>query len=500
MASDSKFRKEVIHSTAKDPAEEGCLDLVKVDDSESRQPKLLALSRTPGSLQVEFIKDSRSGLETWDFDKEELRKGFSELWSPQLIEILRRNKLISWKPSFPLRYRWSPLKPTELLLEAYRKERRDKFVTFNFPARANVLRIAQELSAQPEIDQAVAVPRIAPPSNPLAEPLTGTTNQLVSNCGPAGCLTNQWYLFRCDVPEAWDQDASGKGVVIAGIDWGFDLDHPDLIHTELAKNIFTDSPNVSDGNLLLHGNGVLGLAGAAVNEEGMAGIAFGASLWAIQAGAGGLNTPIDNPELWVGAINFVRSTAASGRKVIILEVQTADFGNVEMIPTIRKEIIDAINDQIVVCVPAGNGNAGGDAGIDDHGCPIPETGSIVVGATEFHPTINLRGVSNGGSRVTVFAPGDQGADLTCGTLGRYRDNFGGTSGATAKVAGVVALMLEMNDQLTPQQIREILKRSNKPVVDHPDRAMGVLLDANQAVVEAIALGNRPGTTVIGTIN
>jgi hypothetical protein len=117
----------------------------------------------------------------------------------------------------------------------------------------------------------------------------------------------------------------------------------------------------------------------------MAGIAYDATLWAIQAGTGVINRPVVEPEFWVAAIRFVRSTPAPGRKVIILQVQTRDFSNIEMVPTIRKEINDAIDEQIVVCVPAGNGNRSGDAGLDDQGLPIPATDSIVVGATNYDP-------------------------------------------------------------------------------------------------------------------
>lgn len=451
-------------------------------------------------IEVEFSPDVPSGVETWDFDGEdnsEQGKKPSCVWPETLRAILETNQLVSWKPSFPLRYPWSRECSKEEALESFIKAGREKFVTFKFSRTADVISIAEQLRKLPEIDRAVAVPEIAPPhtqhtpqtphsvADPLREPYTGQSDQIVPMCGRAGCLTNQWYLFRCGVPEAWAQSASGDGVVIADIDWGFDLTHSDLAHTELSKNIFTGLSNVSDGNLLFHGNGVLGLAGAAINSHGMAGIAFSATLWAIQAGTGAINGPVVDHKHWVAAINFVRSTPATGRKVLILELQTAAFSNAEAIPTVNKEIVEAIKDQIVVCVPAGNGNRFGDAGRDDLGFPIQETGSIVVGATCFDPALNVRAGSNGGDRVTVYAPGDSDSDLTCGIRQGYRDNFGGTSGATAKVAGVVALMLEKNNRLTPYEVREILGRSQKRVVEQ-GTTVGVLLDANQAVAEAIS--------------
>ena len=86
-------------------------------------------------------------------------------------------------------------------------------------------------------------------------------------------------------------------------------------------------------------------------------------------------------------------------------MQTGPFGNYEMVPSVNAAIRTAIAHGVVVCVAAGNGDR--DAGIDDSGNPIPETGSILVGATEYHATQNRRaGFSNFGARITVCAPGD----------------------------------------------------------------------------------------------
>lgn len=438
-----------------------------------------------GLIEVQFKKGAPSGVETWNFNKETERHEFAEAWTPALKEILGSHGLSSWRPSFPLRYPWSPEESDQKARSSYIKAGRDRFVTYSFPVGEDVLRIAKQLRELPELHQAVAIPEIGPPAGPLTEPFAGNSDQVVNPCSQ--CLTNQWYLFRCDVPQSWSQHVSGNGVVIADIDWGFNINHDDLrLRTDetINRNMFLDSTNphvVSNGNMGHHGTAVLGLAGATINDKGMAGIAFDATLWAIQAGA---DTKEDHG-LWVAAINYVRSIQTTSRKVIILEIQTKGCSNIEMIPTINQEIILAIADKIVVCVPAGNGNASGDAGTGDDGKSIPVTGSILVGATRYDPLINEISNSNGGNRVVVYAPGDTTHDLTCGFLhDEYVEGFGGTSGATAKVAGVAALMLEKNGTLTHEKIRDILGRSAKVVVDPLKNKVGVLLDANQAVAEA----------------
>ena len=78
-------------------------------------------------------------------------------------------------------------------------------------------------------------------------------------------------------------------------------------------------------------------------------------------------------------------------------------------------------------------------------------------------------------------------DLTCGQAAdnAYRNGFGGTSGATPKVAGTVALMLSVNPQLSHDDIRDILAGTGSPVTEDPGKPIGVFLNAEAAVAEAL---------------
>jgi len=71
----------------------------------------------------------------------------------------------------------------------------------------------------------------------------------------------------------------------------------------------------------------------------------------------------------MAAIDLIRTADSQGRrKVLMLEAQTVDRGNVEMVMPINKAIIDAISAGVVVCVAAGN--RGDDANIGDDMRPI----------------------------------------------------------------------------------------------------------------------------------
>ncbi|MCA1577729.1 MAG: S8 family serine peptidase [Acidobacteria bacterium] len=467
-------------------SEADCPRLNEINDSKSGRfgppPASPKDAWQPGLIEVELKQSPFPGLSVANFaDKTEMT-AYPAAWSNALKHVLDEHGLKHLEISFPLLHPWSE-ESEEEALKFYRASGRDRYITLHFPADADVALIAGELRQFPEIVRAAPVPRLVPPSFLTNEPLLGDTDQLTTTvCRPNGGIDNQWYIFRCRANHAW-RKASGKGVIIADIDWGFNLFHEELNNrrVEFTYNTFTNRPGVAEGNRLDHGTAVLGLAGAGANTRGMQGFAHEAALWAIQAGS----ESVEEHRFWVSALDLVRGRTGDGRrKVVLLEIQTRSLRNVEMCGTIRKAIVDAICSGVVVCVPAGNG--GHDAGVGDDGEPIPPTGSVLVGATKYAGLTNVRDYSNVGNRIVIYAPGDVAHDLTCSFPGDcdYRNRFGGTSGATPKVAGTVALMLQVNGTLTNAQVRDILKRSTLPVIDASSNRVGVLLNSEQAVSEA----------------
>ena len=394
----------------------------------------------PGLVQVVFENPVTEGFE----DAREEDKLPNE-WRGELKKVLRKNHISTWKPSFPLLYPWSKV-DAEKARDFYRASKRGKFVTFRFPSDADVKAVAAELRNLPGIERAKPVAKVVPPQ--YNDPLFGES---------ARDLEKQWYAFRCNLPQALEQ-VTGDGVVIAAIDWGFDAYHPDYSEgIKLKWNVKYLTDRVGNGNAIHHGTGTLGLAGARLNNsEGMVGFAPDAELWAIQAG----EDDEFNPDYWKDAIEFVREAdSGSKRKVIILEVQTAFRGNIESDFVINQAIRDAVAANIVVCVPAGNGQ--GDAGKDEQGYDIPDTGSILVGATNVENIV----LGKTGERITVYAPGDPEHDLTCTSLpDLYTNYFGGTSGAVAKVGGAVALLLEADNSLTPAEVKQRILEGPKITV------------------------------------
>jgi subtilisin family serine protease len=476
---------------------------------------LLPPSFEPGIVEVQFVEGFRPRVAEPDPGApSEVHSDSSAYPTERVNSILRKYQAIRAEPTFDITHEDAVAAQTTAKLQGIDAPHLAHFVTFHFPPTANVKAIADELSQLPEVEVAVPVPRAipasatfapvpevtekpgkaasgsvaaaaplpVPPTGPITEPLMGNTDQLVVD--PVTGLEHEWYIFRCHANEAWNR-SSGNGVVIADVDWGCRTSHQDLAaNIEQTYNAFDGSRDITHGGSVFHGTGVLGLAGGAANDLGMAGFGYGARLWPIQADSG-TGTSLGG-NAWARGVDWVRTADSGGRrKVVILEVQTAAFGNYEQVPSVNAAIQTAIGAGVVVCVAAGNGDR--DAGIDDSGNPIPETGSILVGATAYDTAQNARAwFSNFGPRIVVCAPGDSAHDLTCDNSSdtAYRNGFGGTSGATPKVAGTAALLLSANPNLTHAEVRAILNATGGVVVTDAAKPVGSFLNAGAAIREA----------------
>lgn len=144
------------------------------------------------------------------------------------------------------------------------------FVTLYFPEGVDTEAVAARLRELPDVERAVPVPVAIPPLAtvldeiavpavfaappvPAADPLVGTSDQVATN--PQG-QEFQWYVFRCAADQAWNT-ASGAGVVIADIDWGFRTTHQDLaprMEMSRAYNAYDGGTDVSWGDTS-HGTG-----------------------------------------------------------------------------------------------------------------------------------------------------------------------------------------------------------------------------------------------------
>jgi len=357
----------------------------------------------------------------------------------------------------------------------------------HFPKGSDADKIAKRLRDYPRVKHAAALPltKFACVRGPqITDPL------LFPNRGD-----HQWYIDHCKINKAWDLGYTGKGVVIADLDTGFQTHHPDLegrFNLDRAFNTLTCNNNLSvSGRNLRHGTKVAGQVGAAADGNGIVGVAHNAELWPIEVGSRDPMLTVD-PREWVkGMRQVIKSMLDDGRRVVILiEGQTQNNGNITQIWMIRNAVLAAIAHGAVVCVAAGNGKRNvSEADCSPEPChgEIFEPVGIIVGATDIDDLPFEEGTqgTNFGDAVTVSAPGDPRHDLTCDadltSDFPYTPEFGATSGAAAKVAGAAALMLQANPKLRHVDVEQIFRSTGTPITSLP---LGRLLDCKAAVLMA----------------
>ena len=285
---------------------------------------------------------------------------------------------------------------------------------------------------------------------------------------------NSWGLDTVNVPEAWAQGYTGENVVVAVIDSGVDINHVDLrdniwVNTdEIPNNGIDDDDNgyidddngwnfglgQNNNNVLPgtndpsqgHGTHVAGTIAAANNGIGVTGVAHEASIMAIRMGdvAGGRFV---NPGNLADAIRYA---VDNGADVINMSLGWTDSAE------LQDALAYAANNDVITVSAAGNGDATGN-GLPFVGSPAQYATQygISVGAVDMNQ--DIAGFSNRPSSNSaiqhVVAPG-VGIYST-----RPNNTYGfssGTSMASPHVAGVVALMLDANPELTHDQVRQLL--------------------------------------------
>ena len=273
-----------------------------------------------------------------------------------------------------------------------------------------------------------------------------------------------WGADLVNAPEAWARGYTGENVVVAVVDSGVDVDHADLVDNiwvntgEIAGNGIDDDGNgfiddvqgwdfVEDDERAQdedsHGTHVAGTIAAANNGFGVTGVAYDAQIMAVRvldASGRGSNTDV---------AAGIRYAADNGADVINLSLG-GDFPS----STIEAAIEYATEQGSFVVMASGN------KGDRQSGYPAryaTEYG-VAVGAVDRNREVadfsNAAGSDS--SLQYVVAPG---VDVRSTVPGDRYESFNGTSMATPHVAGVVALMLSGNENLTHAQIRQILTDS-----------------------------------------
>ncbi|MBO8170470.1 MAG: S8 family peptidase [Bacillaceae bacterium] len=247
--------------------------------------------------------------------------------------------------------------------------------------------------------------------------------------------TIPWGVRKVSAPKVWPK-TRGSGVKIGVIDTGIDRTHPDL-RSRVAGGVDVREGDSPFRDLNGHGTHIAGIIAAALNHEGIVGVAPEASLYSIRAfGAEGTGSTTDVIEGIDWAIDHG------------MDIINMSFGSEEGSQAERNAVRAALDAGIIMLAAAGN--AGGRVDF-----PARYRGVIGVGAI----TINNRipSFSNRGRGVDFVEPGVD--ILSTWPGGSYR-RLDGTSMATAHLSGIAAIFLSVFPDLTPVQLYRKFRQSS----------------------------------------
>ena len=302
---------------------------------------------------------------------------------------------------------------------------------------------------------------------------------------------SQWGLdggHDINAPEAWDV-TTGESAVVAVVDSGVQLDHPDL-----AANVWanpTDTPNgiddddngfvddihgwdFTDGDADPtdehgHGTHVAGTIGAVGdNAIGVAGVAYSSTILPVRViGANGLGSISHG----IAGIEYAWRNGA--------DVANLSWGFTGGIEQPLKDVIAAAGSHGMVVVAAA-GNAGTDI---DASPAYPAAFDIpgLISVAAINPNGNLASFSNYGlANVDLAAPG---VSILSTVRGGGYGSMSGTSMAAPHVSGAAALLAAIHPTWSAATIRSTLLNAARPLPSLAGKIAGSrMLDAAAALV------------------
>lgn len=328
----------------------------------------------------------------------------------------------------------------------------------------------------------------------------------------------QWYLAKIKADSAWEKIASSPAIVVAVIDSGIQIDHPDLRDNiwrnagEIPGNGIDDdgngfiddvsgwdfidnapdpSPQFASGWTeagVSHGTMVAGIIAARGNNgQGVVGVSWEARIMALRTlddrGEGKLSNVIR-------AIDYATN---NGADIINLSFVSFNYNQ-----GLEEAIRRAHAAGVIVVAAAGNEQASGE-GYDIDKTPLYPAcydghlgENMVIGVAATDALDQKAKFSSYGSRcVDIAAPGISffstiSAGANGGDPARLYDGYwSGTSMATPLVSGALALIMQANPELSRREVVNILFASTDNITrlnpDYPGQLGNGRLNVDQAV-------------------
>ncbi|ELK48218.1 MULTISPECIES: S8 family peptidase [unclassified Halobacillus] len=249
-----------------------------------------------------------------------------------------------------------------------------------------------------------------------------------------------------EAEELWERTDQGAGSVVAVIDTGCQMDHPDLEGQIIDGYNFTDDFNGSiedynDNNG--HGTHVAGTIAALENGNGVVGVAPKAKLLILKVLSG------DGSGSYEWIVNAIRYAidweGPSGEKARVISMS---LGGPQDTEELHQAVKDAVDSGISIVCAAGND---GDGREDTQEFSYPGAYNEVIQVGAVNDSKGIAEFTNMNDQIDLVAPGVD--VLSTYTEGKYA-KLSGTSMATPHVSGGIALLIPLVEKQFQRSMSE----------------------------------------------
>jgi serine protease len=293
-------------------------------------------------------------------------------------------------------------------------------------------------------------------------------------------FTDQWGLLNTsqyggtagidiNATQAWEVTKGSREVIVAVLDHGFEMNHPDLQGNTFGNGF--DSESGTSPALVLgpHGTACAGIIGAIQdNNRGVSGIAPNVRLMSVSNSLAG--SPLSRQKradginwAWQNGAHIISNSWGSSVPYAVIDNAITDALTLGRGGLGTLIIFSAGNSNNAVSYPANiNPDIIAVGASDDCGLRIEPIGSgscLAWNASQgscFGPPLDV--MAPGAMISTTDQQGGSGYHAS-----DYTATFGGTSAACPMVAGVVALVLSVNPCLTHDEVEDIIEQTAQKV-------------------------------------
>ncbi|MCQ2973800.1 MAG: S8 family serine peptidase [Bacteroidales bacterium] len=282
-----------------------------------------------------------------------------------------------------------------------------------------------------------------------------------------------WYFDVIQAYKAWDVTQGDSSVIVAIVDNGFDISHPEIkdkvvMPYDITKGSSHVTPCGGEGNE--HGTHVAGTAvGGSNNGQGLCGIAPNCKLMPIKIGDDYGN--MQTISIVAGILYAIHHNA----KVVNLSLGTYFGEEVTSLPNSEQSELAhnyyteeadfwnelfqfGLEEDVILVLAAGNQNIM--AGID----PFSRSNKVMVVSAYESARTPKADFSNHGEFTNISAPG---VEIYSCVPGNKFEMLQGTSMASPIVTGACALMRSAHPEMKAEEIVSAIKNTAKPLNNNP---------------------------------